>query len=290
MRLANPDAVFDDRIANQALIQIEDLVLNATNRPLTQFGMPSPDRSQLVTNNRMMIRETTYDREELAAVIETRQGSLTAEQSVAMETVLASVHAEQGKFIFLDAPGNKYCYVILGIVCTILVFKGGTGKTFLINLLLAKVRLEGHIALATASSGIAATLLTGGRTAHSAFHLPLNLVVNETPICSIPKNGIEAELLRSTRLIVIDECSMLHKRAFEAIDRLLKDLRDTNLLFGGVTVLIAGDFRQCLPVVPSGTSADQLNACLKASPLWAKVNVSLHSFDLFNCKLITNFV
>ena len=41
---------------------------------------------------------------------------------------------------------------------------GGTGKTFLINLILAKLRSEGNIALATASSGIAATLLTGGRT------------------------------------------------------------------------------------------------------------------------------
>ena len=153
---------------------------------------------------------------------------------------------------------------------------GGTGKTFLINLLLAKVRLEGKIALATASSGIAATLLSGGRTVHSSFRVPLNLVVNEMPICSISKSGNEAELMRNTHLIVIDECSMLHKRAYEAIDRMLQDLRDSNQLFGGVTVLIAGDFRQCLPVVPSGTSADQLNACLKASPLWTRVQVLHH--------------
>ena len=44
---------------------------------------------------------------------------------------------------------------------------GGTGKTFLINLILAKVYSDGGIALATASSGIAATLLDGGTTAHS---------------------------------------------------------------------------------------------------------------------------
>ncbi|POG63370.1 DNA helicase Pif1 like protein, partial [Rhizophagus irregularis DAOM 181602=DAOM 197198] len=43
----------------------------------------------------------------------------------------------------------------------------GTGKTFLYNTLLATIRLHGDIAIAVASSGIAALLLSGGRTAHS---------------------------------------------------------------------------------------------------------------------------
>ncbi len=44
---------------------------------------------------------------------------------------------------------------------------GGTGKTFLYNLILGRVRCERRIALVVASSGIAALLLDGGRTAHS---------------------------------------------------------------------------------------------------------------------------
>ena len=44
---------------------------------------------------------------------------------------------------------------------------GGTVKKFLLNLSLAKIRVIGNLALAAASSGIAATLLAGGRTAHS---------------------------------------------------------------------------------------------------------------------------
>ena len=48
---------------------------------------------------------------------------------------------------------------------------GGTGKTFIINLLLAKVRFDKKIALAVASSGIAATLLEGGQTAHSTENM-----------------------------------------------------------------------------------------------------------------------
>ena len=50
----------------------------------------------------------------------------------------------------------------------------GTGKTFSTNLLLAKVRQRKYIAIAVASSGIAATLLKGGITAHSTFKLPLD--------------------------------------------------------------------------------------------------------------------
>ncbi|GFV87198.1 ATP-dependent DNA helicase [Trichonephila clavipes] len=40
---------------------------------------------------------------------------------------------------------------------------------------------------------------------------------------------------------------------------------------GGVVVLLAGDFRQTLPVIERGTAADEINACLKASYLWIKV-------------------
>ena len=52
---------------------------------------------------------------------------------------------------------------------------GGTGKTFLYNTLLAKIRSRGEIALAMASSGIAALLLEGGRTVHSRLKVPITL-------------------------------------------------------------------------------------------------------------------
>ncbi|GBP79652.1 hypothetical protein EVAR_45761_1 [Eumeta japonica] len=60
---------------------------------------------------------------------------------------------------------------------------------------------------------------------------------------------------------------MAHKKSLEALNFTLKDLRRNNNIFGGL-MMLAGDFRQTLPVVPRGTPADELNACLKASPLW----------------------
>ena len=66
---------------------------------------------------------------------------------------------------------------------------GGTGKTFLYRTLFANLRKLGHIAIAIATSGIiatssiAATLLPGGRTAHSRFKIPLTPDASST--CSI---------------------------------------------------------------------------------------------------------
>ena len=63
---------------------------------------------------------------------------------------------------------------------------------------------------------------------------------------------------------------MANKKMFEAVDTTMRDLRGKeDSLFGGVPVIIAGDFRQTLPIVPKGTAADQLKACLKQSYLWS---------------------
>ena len=65
---------------------------------------------------------------------------------------------------------------------------------------------------------------------------------------------------------------MAHRRTSEALDRTLQDLRDDGKLMGGVVLLLAGDFRQTLPVIPKGTMADELKACLKTSYLWRHVH------------------
>ena len=53
---------------------------------------------------------------------------------------------------------------------------------------------------------------------------------------------------------------MSPKDAFEALDRTMRDLGGGDLPIGGVTLVISGDFRQTLPVVPRGTPADEMKA------------------------------
>ena len=80
-------------------------------------------------------------------------------------------------------------------------------KTFLISLILATICSHNEIALALASSGIAATLLEGGRTAHLVLKSPFIIQRNETPTRNISKNSTMAKILQQCKLIVWDECT-----------------------------------------------------------------------------------
>ncbi|XP_035845741.1 uncharacterized protein LOC118492075 [Helianthus annuus] len=123
--------------------------------------------------------------------------------------------------------------------------------------LCTSIRSEGKIVLSVASSGIASLLLSGGRTAHSRFHIPINL--DEDSFCFIKPGSDLARLLQETSLIIWDEAPMVHKHGFEALDRSLKDLfrsvsgASSELPFGGKVIVFGGDFRQILPVVPGGS-------------------------------------
>jgi hypothetical protein len=163
-----------------------------------------------------------------------------------------SIEIGNGALFFLDAPG-------------------GTWKTFLINLLLAEIRMQNEIAVAIASSGISATLLEGGKTAHSALNLPLNIAHSKSPLCNISKNSGKGQLLKRCKVIVWEECSMAHRKVLEALDRTLRDIRGIDRPMGGAVIVLAGDFRQTLPVIPRSTPADELHACIKASYLWRYV-------------------
>lgn len=82
-----------------------------------------------------------------------------------------SIQHEEGKFFFLNGPG-------------------GTGKTYLYTTIITKIRAMKKIVLPVASSGIAALLLPGGRTAHSRFKIPIN--TQEHSMCDIKPGSMLA--------------------------------------------------------------------------------------------------
>ena len=86
---------------------------------------------------------------------------------------------------------------------------GGTGKTFLYQVLCHAARGEGWIVLCVALSGISALLIIGGRTAHYMSKIPVE-GLDEASLCKIPKESQHADLLRATRLIIWDEITMQH--------------------------------------------------------------------------------
>ena len=142
-------------------------------------------------------------------------------------------------------------------------------KTFLIEALLSTVRGLEKIALAIASSGIAAELLEGGRTAHSRFKIPIP--VNESSVCSISLQSNDAKLLQKTPLIIWDEIMMAHAHQVDCVDRSLRDIRKVNKPYGGIPTVFSGDPRQILPVVWHGNQADIVRACVHSSSFWNQV-------------------
>ncbi|XP_019178725.1 PREDICTED: uncharacterized protein LOC109173844 [Ipomoea nil] len=154
---------------------------------------------------------------------------------------------------------------------------GGTGKTFLWKIISAAIRSKGEIVLNVASSGIASLLLPGGRTAHSRFAIPI--AVNEDSTCNIKQGSPLAELIIKCKLIIWDEALMMHKHCFEALDRTMRDLmrfknsRSSTMTFGEKTVVLGGDFRKILPVIPKCTRQDIVQASINSSYLWNNCEV-----------------
>ncbi|GBP51523.1 hypothetical protein EVAR_44499_1 [Eumeta japonica] len=67
--------------------------------------------------------------------------------------------------------------------------------------------------------------MEGGRTAHSALQLPLNIAEQQFPVCKISGTSGRGQLLKHAKIIFWDECTMAHKKSLEAMDRTLQELR-----------------------------------------------------------------
>ncbi|XP_054795045.1 uncharacterized protein LOC129300500 [Prosopis cineraria] len=195
-----------------------------------------------------LLQKLNYDKVALQDQSERLLQLLTDEQQEIFQCIIASTSSHVGNFFFV------YGY-------------GGTGKTFLWNALTTTLRSKGKIVLAVASSAIAATLLPSGRTAHSRFAIPID--INEDSVCNISQRSPLAYLLQQTELIIWDEAPMIRRHCIEAFDRSLKDIMHCDLPFGGKSIVMGGDFRQILPVIPKGSRADIVNASISSSYLWS---------------------
>ena len=76
------------------------------------------------------------------------------------------------------------------------------------------------------------------------------------------------------QLLLIGEATMLHRFQLEALDCTLRDLmNEATIPFGGKIIILAGDFRQCLPVIVRANRAQTVKACINKSYLWQHFKV-----------------
>ena len=194
---------------NSALCLLQRL-LKDQNKTMDEYGLPLPDMEKEHYVRNCLADQYTYDEDDLLpeqakAFFEANYPKLNSDQKRVFERIkyLVENRGSDGKLIFLDAPG-------------------GTGKTFTLNVLISWMRMEGHEVATSATSGIAATLLYNGRTAHNRFKLPFH--PHKESFCSIKKQSDDAKFLRSMGLAIIDEGPMLNKLCYEALHRTLVDL------------------------------------------------------------------
>lgn len=123
----------------------------------------------------------------------------------------------------------------------------GAGKTYTINQYLHYLRARDVAVAVTASTGIAATHMNG-MTIHSWAGIGISNELTAKDIARIKKRTAVVERIERTKVLVIDEISMLHRQQFELINQVLQAIKENTLPFGGIQLLVAGDFFQLPPI------------------------------------------
>lgn len=138
----------------------------------------------------------------------------------------------------------------------------GTGKSYTIGQYidyLTKNKFKYNQIAVTATTGIAATNING-ITIHSFSCIGVKEDMTDMKIAELllkRKKRIEAML--STKVLIIDEISMLHRKQFELASRIMSIARKDSRPFGGVQLVVVGDFFQLPPVSKKDNKEPEMN-------------------------------
>ena len=142
----------------------------------------------------------------------------------------------------------------------------GSGKTFTVNQYIRYLRQIDIEPSITASTGIAATHL-GGFTIHSWSGLGIKKTLKPEDLDSLTGKDRLVARLRKAKVLIIDEVSMIDAKTLTSVDQILRRLRESDLAFGGIQVILVGDFFQLPPV-----DREQAAEFSFLSPAWEEGN------------------
>ena len=224
---------------------LNDIKLRLSDVGLTMidFGLDDPDLSLIED----VLHSDMEADEDAGTFYDESRPKLTADQERIFNIISSHIDNDTGGLYTIDAPG-------------------GSGKTFLCNVLLAYARKQDKIALATALSGIAATLMTKGTTFHQRFGAPCDC--NDSSTSGIKLNSNDADVIRRSCIIFVDEVSMMSRHLLDFLDRFLQSVMCNRDPMGGKLVVLMHDFRQLLPVVPRGSRGDIISTTVLFSDVW----------------------
>jgi ATP-dependent DNA helicase PIF1 len=125
----------------------------------------------------------------------------------------------------------------------------GTGKTYVLNQFIRRAKRRGWSVAVTATTGLAATHLNG-TTIHAWSGIGVKDAMDEHMAAGL--SASRQDLIRKADVLIIDEISMLHDFRLDMVDLVLRTVREREAPFGGMQVVLCGDFFQLPPVNRSG--------------------------------------
>lgn len=156
----------------------------------------------------------------------------------------------------------------------------GSGKTYVINQYVDYLHSHGIKPAVTASTGIAATHI-GGMTIHSWSGIGIRDALSKAEIRTIAGNDYVKKRVEPAKVLIIDEISMLAPNVLQMIDAICREIKKNDQPFGGVQVVLVGDFFQLPPVIKRRQTSEfsQENIFDEAisrfayeSPIWESAN------------------
>jgi ATP-dependent exoDNAse (exonuclease V) alpha subunit len=123
----------------------------------------------------------------------------------------------------------------------------GAGKTFTINKFVSYLRERDIEPAITASTGIAATHI-GGMTIHSWSGIGIKEFLTPYDLDKIASSEYVSKRVRKTRVLIIDEISMLRAGTLSMLDAVCREIKQNPEPFGGMQVVLVGDFFQLPPI------------------------------------------
>jgi len=148
----------------------------------------------------------------------------------------------------------------------------GSGKTYTLNQYIDYLRARRVPVAVTASTGIAATHMNG-TTIHSWSGIGIKDELTDRDLSNLSRKQFLADRLKDTAVLIIDEISMLHAKQINLVSQVLKHVRKNDAAFGGIQVVVAGDFFQLPPIGSKGETNREKFAFMSEAWLDAKFHI-----------------
>ncbi|MFO1366521.1 MAG: AAA family ATPase [Acinetobacter sp.] len=127
----------------------------------------------------------------------------------------------------------------------------GAGKTYTLNQYINYLKARKVPVAITASTGIAATHMNG-MTIHTWAGIGIKDSLSDDDLKRMKERKYLKEHLENAQVLIIDEISMLHAKQLNLVNQVLKYFKESDEAFGGIQVIVAGDFFQLPPVGRNG--------------------------------------